>query len=187
MKNSECLRDACDRAPLVVGVFANQSTSKINEIASIVGLDIVQLHGDEGFEVCAEIDLPTIRVCHLPAVVNTQGVDPEAIFQHIQGGLANFILLDTTIKGQHGGTGVTFDWKIASFFHQSRLPCLMAGGLTAENVAKAILLAVPVGVDVSSGVEIQGSPGLKDHSKVNAFVKAVKYHWTCVSSTIDEE
>lgn len=102
-------------------------------------------------------------------------------------GLANFLLLDTSVKGQQGGTGVTFDWRIAALFNQARLPCLMAGGLTSENVSKAIAIAHPLGMDVSSGVEVKGSPGVKDLAKVAGFLKAVKDFLSVASLKIDEE
>ncbi|DAZ98929.1 TPA: LOW QUALITY PROTEIN: hypothetical protein N0F65_001368 [Lagenidium giganteum] len=183
-RNAAVLRAVTARAPLVVGVFANHSAEEINKIATEVGLDIVQLHGDEGFDICKEITLPTVRVFHLPDTLNTDSVDAEAILQHVRGHLANFLLLDTTVKGQQGGTGVTFDWKIAALFNQARLPCLMAGGLTAENVTKAISIAHPLGVDVSSGVE--QSPGVKDLSKVALFLKMTKDVFAFANTTIDE-
>lgn len=102
-------------------------------------------------------------------------------------GLANFLLLDTSVKGQQGGTGVTFDWRIAALFNQARLPCLMAGGLTPENVSKALSVARPLGVDVSSGVEVKGSAGVKDLAKVSRFLKAVKDFLSIASLKIDEE
>ncbi|TYZ57730.1 hypothetical protein PybrP1_000714 [[Pythium] brassicae (nom. inval.)] len=186
-RNASGLRDVCSRSPLVVGVFMNKTAAAMNAVANDVGLDIVQLHGDEGFEICREIQFPTIRVFHLPDTVNTDGVDPEAILQHVQGGFANFLLLDTSVKGQQGGTGVTFDWRIAAIFNQARLPCLMAGGLTPENVSKAIAVARPLGVDVSSGVEVKGAPGVKDLAKVARFLKTVREFLSVASLKIDEE
>lgn len=102
-------------------------------------------------------------------------------------GFANFLLLDTSVKGQQGGTGVTFDWKIAAIFNQARLPCLMAGGLTPDNVSKAIAVARPLGVDVSSGVEVKGSPGVKDLAKVARFLKTTREFFSVASLKIDEE
>lgn len=85
-KNASGLREVCSRSPLVVGVFMNKTAAEMNAVAEDVGLDIVQLHGDEGFAICREVHFPTIRVFHLPDTVNTDGVDPEAILQHVQGG-----------------------------------------------------------------------------------------------------
>lgn len=183
-RNASALRRVSSRAPLVVGVFANQSPEEVNAIATEVGLDIVQLHGDEGFEACRQINFPTARVIHLPDTYNIDSVDSEAILHHIESNAANFILLDTTIKGQKGGTGVTFDWNIATRFQQAGIPCLMAGGLTTHNVHKAITLGRPLGVDVSSGVE--SAPGVKDLEQVEEFVKIVKNFFSCVTTAIDE-
>lgn len=85
-KNANGLRRVCSRSPLVVGVFVNKTAAEMNAIAEEVGLDIVQLHGDEGFDICKDIKVPTIRVFHLPDTVNTDSVDAEAILQHVQGG-----------------------------------------------------------------------------------------------------
>ncbi|KAE9335434.1 Tryptophan biosynthesis protein [Phytophthora fragariae] len=186
-RNVLALREACSRAPLVVGVFANKTAAEMNAAAEEIGLDLVQLHGDEGFEICKDIKYPTIRALHLPDTAQSDGVDAEAILQQVQEGLANYILLDTTMKGQQGGTGVAFDWKIAAIFTHARIPCLMAGGLTPENVVKALSVGHPVGVDVSSGVEVKGSPGVKDLDKVTAFLKAVKDYLSVASLKIDEE
>lgn len=186
-RNVLALREACSRAPLVVGVFVNKTAAEMNATAKEIGLDLVQLHGDEGFQICRDIKYPTIRALHLPDTTLCDGVDAEAVLQQVQEGLANYILLDTTVKGQQGGTGVTFDWKIAAIFAQARLPCLMAGGLTPENVVKALSVGHPVGVDVSSGVEVKGSPGVKDMDKVTAFLKAVKDYLSIATLKIEEE
>lgn len=85
-KNALALREACARAPLVVGVFVNKSAEEMNVLAQDIGLDLVQLHGNEGFDICREIAVPTIRVFHLPDFVSSDGVDAEAILQNVQQG-----------------------------------------------------------------------------------------------------
>ncbi|CCI50793.1 unnamed protein product [Albugo candida] len=184
-RNAVALRQACSRATLVVGVFANQTTEEINVIVAETGIDLVQLHGDEGFEICREINTPTIRTLHLPAIVHCDSVDSENIMQHIQPGLANYLLLDSVVKGQQGGTGMTFDWNIAARFALQRIPCLMAGGLTPENVVKALALVHPLGVDVSSGVEKE--PRKKDEEKIRSFVCLVHDFLTYTATSIQEE
>nr|BAP69055.1 RxLR effector candidate protein [Hyaloperonospora arabidopsidis Emoy2] len=186
-RNVLALREACARAPLVVGVFANKTAAEMNTAAEDIGLDLVQLHGDEGFEICKSIKYPTIRALHLPDTALSDGVDAEVILQQVQKGLAHYILLDTTVKGQQGGTGVAFDWKIAAIFAGARIPCLMAGGLTPKNVVKALSVGHPVAVDVSSGVEVKGSPGVKDLDKMAAFLKAVKHYLAVAALKIDED
>jgi anthranilate synthase/indole-3-glycerol phosphate synthase/phosphoribosylanthranilate isomerase len=86
-KNAHALREACARAPLVVGVFSNKSAEEMNALAQDIGLDLVQLHGNEGFDICREVVAPTIRVFHLPDFVSSDGVDPEAILQNVQTGM----------------------------------------------------------------------------------------------------
>ncbi|CEG40799.1 tryptophan biosynthesis protein trp1 [Plasmopara halstedii] len=186
-KNVLALREACSRAPLVVGVFVDKTAAEMNAAAEIIGLDLIQLHGDEGFEICTQIEHPTIRALHLPEMALCNEVDAEAILQQVQGGLANYILLDTTVKGQYGGTGVTFDWNIAAIFTHGRIPCLMAGGLTPANVVKALTIGRPIGIDVSSGVEVKGSPGVKDLDKMASFLKAVKSYLSVATQKIEEE
>jgi phosphoribosylanthranilate isomerase len=81
------------------------------------------------------------------------------------------LLVDAHVKGAYGGTGATGDWSLASHL-AARAPILLAGGLNPENVALAIQLVAPWGVDVASGVE--SSPGIKDPAKISAFISAAK-------------
>ena len=83
----------------------------------------------------------------------------------------DFHLLDSAVHGAHGGTGTTWDWRLASQRH-TRVPAILAGGLTADNVAEGIAAVRPWAVDVASGVE--AAPGIKDPSKVEAFVAAAQ-------------
>ncbi|CAK4081322.1 unnamed protein product [Aphanomyces euteiches] len=163
---------ASARTPLVVGVFQNQSADYINAMVDQVGLDLVQLHGDEGFEICRELTVPAIRVVHLPGFESGGSVNVEAIKEHVKAGYAIALLLDTAIKGQMGGTGAVFDWNIAASFDNVDIPCFMAGGLTPFNVARAVHVATPLGVDVSSGIE-DGTPGVKNPSKIQQFIRNV--------------
>ncbi|RHY25502.1 hypothetical protein DYB32_008281 [Aphanomyces invadans] len=150
------LTAASARTPLVVGVFQNQSVEYMNHVAETVGLDLIQLHGDEGFEVCRDLVVPAIRVVHLPGFHTGGSVNVEAIKENVQA----------------GGTGAVFDWNVAASFDQAGIPCLMAGGLTPLNVARAVQVATPLGVDVSSGLE-DGTPGVKNHMKVQQFIRNV--------------
>jgi len=155
------------KRPLFVGVFVDQPSSEINLIASQVGLDLVQLHGNEPLEASAYINLPVIRAIHI-----SESDSPEAIQSRIVPGHYAFVLFDTKAPGtgQQGGSGVTFDWQLAGLL-RDKFPMIVAGGLTPENVANAIQETRAWAVDVSSGAETEGK---KDNNKIDAFVKNVR-------------
>jgi len=154
----------------VVGVFVNIAPSEINKIAALCALDWVQLSGDESWEYCRELIKPIIKAIRIGQQC------PEEIYAELVAGSKllsrqKFIaLLDSQVEGKYGGTGLTFDWKLAQQVAK-RFPTIIAGGLNPENVAQAIELAAPWGVDVSSGVEVGG---VKDIAKIKAFIEAVK-------------
>ena len=149
-------------SPDIVGVFVNKDASFINEVTQQVGLHIVQLHGDEPPEFCHSIARPVIKALRLQDMSDIGKVRAyrEVVWR---------ILLDTPAPGW-GGTGMTHDWTLARAASQEA-PMLLAGGLTPDNVATAIQQVHPWGVDVSSGVETNG---LKDTSKIRAFIKNVR-------------
>ena len=145
-----------------VGLFVNEKPEVVRQIASDCGIRLVQLHGEESPQYCAELKLPVlkgIRVRTREDVANLSAYRVDAI------------LLDAYVEGMAGGTGTTFDWSLA-VEAKTWGPIILAGGLTPDNVGEAISRVRPYGVDVSSGVE--SSPGAKDHAKVKAFVEAVK-------------
>ena len=148
--------------PLTVGVFVNATVAEMNGVAERVGLDLIQLHGDEGWEVARELVRPAVRVVHMEA-----GVDAAAVGGQLRGGHAAAVLLDS--KG--GGTGKSFDWDVGAEV-QRNAPFILAGGLRPDNVADAVARVRPWCVDVSSGVE---SDGAKDNAKIEAFVKNAKH------------
>ena len=166
------LRQACSRGPLTVGVFMNQPMDKINEIVSLVGLDLVQLHGDEAWEECLSCIVPVIRVVHIPA---NEDLTDENITKSAKPGFAIAILLDTTLKKgtASGGTGIAFDWTIAAKYKKLGIPVIVAGGLNEENIEEAIKRSDnPLGVDCSSGVQNnETTPREKDPSKIKNFVR----------------
>lgn len=169
------LERVASRTPLVVGVFQDAPPDEIRRTAAEVGLDLVQLHGDEGMAACADCGVPALRVVHVRA--DEEGGDgTEGRARKIAASLTGdpvAVLLDTAVRGAKGGTGVTFDWKLAEVLQEEHgLPVIVAGGLTADNVTEAVEAVKPWGVDVSSGVEV--SPGVKDLDKVRAFVKGAR-------------
>ena len=147
-----------------VGVFVNEREERILRIARAVGLDYLQLHGDENPEAAS-------RLARFFPVIEAARIGNE--FRPAQ--LAKFhraraFLLDGFKPGLLGGTGKTFDWKIARSVGSHRR-VFVAGGIAPENVARAVRVARPYAVDVCSGVESR--PGKKDPSKLHALMGAV--------------
>lgn len=154
-------RAAATGGPLTVGVFVDASVEEMNSVAERVGLDLIQLHGSEGWEVATQLCRPAVRVLHMDP-----GVSAAEASGQLRGGLAVAALLDS--KG--GGTGKTFDWAVGAEV-QAVAPFVLAGGLTPDNVAAAARQVRPWCVDVSSGVETDGA---KDAAKIGAFVRNAK-------------
>jgi phosphoribosylanthranilate isomerase len=155
-----------------VGVFVNASAEKITQVATAVPLDIIQLHGDEPAAFLGELPaLPIVKAFRCGAAGLTPLVEYLKECQKL-GRLPSFLLIDAAAPGQYGGSGQTIDWSMlpGSRSQLHGLPVILAGGLTPENVAEAIRVAQPDGVDVASGVEV--SPGVKDSGKVRKFVAA---------------
>jgi phosphoribosylanthranilate isomerase len=150
----------------IAGVFVNQPLDEIAALADVVGLSIVQLHGDEGPAFANEVARRTGA-----KVIKAQSVRLASDVVAIQAFHTDFHLLDTHREGLRGGTGETFDWTMLSR-RRSDVPLLLSGGLTPENVAGAIEAVEPWGVDVASGIE--SAPGVKDHEKMKAFAAAVR-------------
>ena len=144
-----------------VGVFVNAPVEEIRTTMETCRLDLGQLHGDETPAMLTALDGKAFKAFRgVPPNVN--GFAREA---------APALLVDASVKGLYGGSGVTADWNAAAQLAR-QYPLLLAGGLTPENVAEAVMCVNPWGVDVASGVE--SAPGEKDPQKMNAFVKAVR-------------
>jgi phosphoribosylanthranilate isomerase len=155
-----------------VGVFVNSPMSEVNEIANAVGLDLVQLHGDETVEQMCEIEaarvIKAIR-CRRDSRQESQSIQDLETQCRARECPIVAILLDAFVAGEFGGTGNQVDWQAAARIRASlSLPLILAGGLTSGNVANAIRSVSPVGVDVASGVE--SAPGKKDEESVREFV-----------------
>ncbi|GJM45601.1 MAG: N-(5'-phosphoribosyl)anthranilate isomerase [Gemmatimonadota bacterium] len=147
---------------LRIGVFVDETPAQIARVVGMAELDRVQLHGFED---------PTVRELVGTRILKAFRAQYEDVVEEIQASGEGTFLLDTWSADVAGGTGRTFDWKIAQQTAAlGRL--ILAGGLTAENVGDAILAVRPFGVDVSSGVE--DAPGLKNPDKIRAFVAAVR-------------
>ena len=153
-----------------VGVFGREAAETIAALASDLGLDVVQLHGDPTPDT-----VERVRSGFGGAVWAAARIEGTTL-PHSTAGLlavADAVVLDAKVAGQLGGTGHSFDWDaIARTLDHRRARLVLAGGLSPENVARAVRIIAPDVVDVSSGVE--SAPGIKDHARMRAFRDAVQ-------------
>jgi phosphoribosylanthranilate isomerase len=149
----------------IAGVFVNAPLDQVTSSAEELGLTMLQFHGDEGPAFCAEAARRT--GCR---VIKAARVHSRADIQALSPFKTDFHLLDSFVPGEVGGTGETFAWELARSY-RGRVPVILSGGLNADNVGEAIEIVRPYAVDVASGTE--SSPGVKDHSKLQAFAAAV--------------
>jgi phosphoribosylanthranilate isomerase len=142
---------------MAVGVFVNESIDGIRNVVAQAGLSAVQLHGDEPPTYADALSWPVFRSVTLDlAPLVCSAWTPETT-----------LLVDAADPERRGGTGITVDWIGAAALSRERR-VVLAGGLTPDNVAEAIAIVHPYGVDVSSGVE--EAPGVKDFGKVARFL-----------------
>lgn len=155
--------------PLVtpVGVFVNEDQQVVRKLMDDCGLALAQLHGNESVTYCQELSRPILKALR---VKDRSTFLALAEFRG-RAGVRGF-LLDAFSDQAFGGTGQVIDWQLAAEAAKAA-SILLAGGLTPDNVEKAIQAVRPYGVDVSSGVE--RGPGQKDHDKVRAFIRAVRF------------
>lgn len=157
-----------------VGVFVNAPSERVCETFDHLGLDWIQLHGDEPPEYLDDLgDRPVIRTLGH----HRHGLDHALSLKYLErckalARMPRCVLVDACVPGEYGGTGKAADWSLVAALHQSLagVPLVLAGGLTPDNVARAISQAKPAAVDVASGVE--RSPGRKDPQLVARFVSA---------------
>lgn len=159
----ETVRQAHADSPAAVGLFVNESSETINRIVAEVGLDLVQLHGDESPELANELDVPAVKALRPDA-----GQTEAAVREAVEAYLSTFqaVQLDSHVPGQWGGTGVKGDWELAANLARD-YPLVLAGGLSPENVVEAISSVAPAVADVSTGVETDGR---KDVEKIRQFI-----------------
>lgn len=146
-----------------VGLFVDASRCELGEILDAVPLDLLQFHGDETPADCEGYHRPYIKTLRVKPGDDIAA--QVALYKKASG-----VLLDTYVPGIPGGTGEAFDWSLVP--QGLKMPIILAGGLSAENVAQAIAQVRPYAVDVSGGVEI--AKGIKDAGKIRAFMQAVK-------------
>ena len=154
--------------PLVipVGVFVNEDQQVVRNLMDDCGLALAQLHGNESAIYCKELGRTVLKALR---VKDRSTFLALAEFRG-RAGVRGFVL-DVFSDEAYGGTGQVIDWQLAAEAARAA-SILLAGGLTPDNVEKAIQAVQPYGVDVSSGVE--RAPGKKDHEKVHAFIRAVR-------------
>ncbi len=145
-----------------IGVFVNEFPERIQEISLALGLSAIQLHGDESPETCRSLSaLNVIKAMRVGKGFRVERIPEYAV---------DTVLLDASLNGSYGGTGLTFDWSVAARA-KAFAKIILAGGLKAENVAEAIRTVRPFAVDVCSGVE--AAPGRKDIAKIKQFMAVV--------------
>jgi len=145
----------------IVGLFVNAPAEIVRQTMQQVPLSLLQFHGDETPEYCAQFTIPYIKAVRMQAAV-------DLAQETRRFSAAAALLLDSFQPGVPGGTGQAFDWSRITTVDK---PLILAGGLTTENVAQAIRQVSPYAVDVSGGVEV--SKGLKSNTKISAFMREV--------------
>jgi len=156
---------ALDPAVLPVGVFADAGPEEVARAAALCGLRAVQLHGGEDGAYIARLR-PLLPAGTL--VFKAVRVRDRAALERACGLDCDLFVLDAWHPGRMGGTGETFDWSLAGGFSR---PFLLAGGLNADNIPRAVKACKPLGIDVSTGAE---TDGFKDEAKIAAIIEAAR-------------
>ena len=169
------LRDALEQdCPVLVGIFVNESVANISVITNKVGLDAAQLSGDESDSMLKE--LRGIAYKGIQPMNQTMALDDVSYFSSVfpENEKLPSLLLDAHHPNLYGGTGEQTPDEVAIAVREQVSRLMLAGGLNSENVAEKVRTVQPWGVDVASGVEVEGQPGVKDLAKVQAFIEAAK-------------
>ncbi len=138
------------------GVFVDETLDYVHAAKEEMGLNFIQLHGNESPEYCRAVQLPVIKVFRVAPDFDA------GIMKYYD---VHAFLFDTYEKGKHGGTGDIFNWNLIGDL-QTDTPIILSGGLSVENILDAINAVCPLAVDVNSGVE--SKPGVKDEKKMKA-------------------
>lgn len=168
-----------------VGLFVNAPLEEIEQVVAQTPISILQFHGDETLEQCCAaakmVNRPFLRAIRVhPDAQATDLLKCERNY-HTASKLFQGLLLDTFTDDGYGGSGKIFDWSLIPKELARRV--VLSGGLSAQNVADAILRVRPCAVDISSGVEL--AKGVKDVAKIRAFVEAV-HHGDAGAKSINE-
>jgi len=156
------IRDALPPFVQTVSLFVNADAAQVAQVIGRVHPAMLQFHGDETPDFCAQFGLPYVKACRI-----RPGVDAVGYLRPYTRAAA--WLFDSHVP-EYGGVGEAFDWALVPFLKEK--PVILSGGLSRTNVASAIRAVHPWGVDVSSGVE--SAKGIKDAAKMAAFVAEVR-------------
>jgi phosphoribosylanthranilate isomerase len=156
------LRDVVPSSISLVGVFVNPSADDIDKAVETIGIDIVQLHGEESPEFAAALKIPVVKAIRARSAefVKSQIEIFDSVCAY---------LIDPYVKGQHGGTGKQLDFNL---WPTSEQRLVLAGGLSPENIVDSIDQCRPYAVDLNSGLETQ--PGVKDHTLMSQAVSLIR-------------
>jgi len=157
----------CGIPPFVqtVGAFVNENPDAIRKIIGFCGLNLIQLHGDETPDTCAEFMPQAIKAFRFREGSVLQSIRPYR-------GKIRAMLFDAYDEKIRGGTGKTFNWDLAVRGKDFGIPIILSGGLTPSNIEKAISAVKPFAVDVNSGVEKR--PGKKDHLLMREMMEKIR-------------
>ena len=163
--------------PTPVGVFVNDTADAINAAVDEAGFETAQLHGEEPPEVVEAVDVPVIKAVRVRHDASSDQI--RAVFERYEDA-ADYFLLDTHHSSTWGGTGESFNWRVARDL-SSDYPVFLAGGIDADNVERAMLTMRPYAIDLSSSLE--DDPGQKSFGKIDAFMEA--FH--SANETLEDE
>jgi phosphoribosylanthranilate isomerase len=163
IEQAKLIVDAVGPFIVTTGLFVDADAAYVNSVLAQVPLQLLQFHGDESLAYCESFHRPYMKALRMKPELDVLAA--IAAYPSATG-----ILLDAYRPGVPGGTGETFDWARVPL--KADKPIVLAGGLTPENVAKAIMITQVYGVDVSGGVE--SAPGKKDPAKIATFIKNAK-------------
>ena len=149
----------------IVALFVDPDVDEVRSVLSKVRVSLIQFHGDENDEFCADFSVPYIKALRM-----SDDADPAQYATRYPNALG--LLLDGYAVDRYGGTGAQFLWQRARSCQDK--PVIIAGGLNSGNVSEALRKSGAFAVDISSGVERQ--PGIKDHDKISALCAAVVEH-----------
>lgn len=152
--------------PKPVGVFVNTPAEDVNTAAEDAGFELVQLHGQEPPDLVEAVERPVIKAIHVRHDASPEQL--RTLFERYED-VAEYFLLDTHDSSVWGGTGESFNWRLARELSKD-YPLFLAGGIDAENVGRAVDTMRPFAVDLSSSLE--SAPGQKSFEKIDAFMDA---------------